>query len=143
MTQYVIPANEPFKGYVQSVLKPDGTVAYTGGLSLTEYSAQQGKAFKTVSDEELDALIAEYEATLITDPAPESEEDWWYGLEVLPPCRWKTVRGVELFHISERLTGDLVRWHARIGDQHFTFTDQAGADMETLAAKVAKAATSN
>jgi hypothetical protein len=138
--QYVLRADEPFKGYVQSVLRPDGTVAYSDGLTLEEYAEAKGFPIRVIDDAELDALIADHTASLVTEPTPESLEAWEYALNVLPPCRWRTVGGVELFHISERLTHDLVSWHGRIGDRCFAFTDRAGADMTALAEKVARAA---
>lgn len=137
--QYLIKEGEPFRGYVQSVLKPDGTVAYTDGMTVAEYAAERGPV-RVIGDEELNSLIEECTVSLVTDPTEETEEQFWYALEVLPPCRWRTVRGIEMFHISERITLDLVSWHARIGGRYFTFNDRAGANMDDLAAKVAGAA---
>jgi hypothetical protein len=139
-TTWLIDANEPFRGHVQSVLTPEGTVAYTDGLTVEQYEAERGVKLKKITDAELDALLSEYEAGLVTDPTEETEAQFWYALGVLPPCRWRTVDGVELFHISERLTGDLVSWHAQYDGRFFTFTDQARRAGYDLALKVRTAA---
>lgn len=136
--KYLLRTDEPFRGHVQSVLKPDGTVAYTDGLTVEQYQAARGFPVRVIEDEELDALIEAHTASLITEPREITEEEWHDALNVLPPCRWRTVSGVELFHISERLTADLVAWYARIGDRFVTFTDRAGANMQTLAEKAAR-----
>lgn len=138
ITHWLIRDDEPFR-HAQSFLLPDGTVAYTDGLTPLQYAADHGFPVRVVTDAQLDDMIAAYEASLITDPVEETEEQWWYALEVLPPCKWRTVRGVELFHISERQTGNLVNWHARLNGKFYTFVDDAARDMGELAEKVAKA----
>ena len=52
-----------------------------------------------------------------------NEEKFWYALEVLPPCKWVNNGSSEAFHVSERLTGSLVDWYARVGERYFTKTD--------------------
>jgi hypothetical protein len=136
--QYVLRADVPFQGHVQSVLMPDGTVAYTDGLTPEQYAAERGFPVAIIGDDQLDALVKTYVDGLVTDPRQITEEEWWDALNVLPPCRWRTVGGVELFHISERVTHDLVSWYARVGDRYVTFNDRAGANMERLAEKAAR-----
>lgn len=138
--EYLIRDDEPFRGYVQSVLKPDGSVAYTDGWSPARYAREKGFPVRIIGEADLDRLLAEYTASLVTEPTEETEEQWTWALECLPPCKWRTVLGVEMFHISERVSHDIVAWHARIGDRFFTFNDHAGANMDALAAKVAETA---
>ena len=130
---------EPFPGWAQSFLMPDGTVAYTKGLTPDAYAADRGISVKVITDAEFDALLAAHEAALVTTPAPITAERFDDYLECLPPCRWHRHRGVELFHVSERLTGDLVQWCARIEGQCYGWTDQARRPSEELAAAVAEA----
>ena len=138
--QFIIRADQPFRGVSQSILLEDGTVAYTGGQSLEEYQAARGYPVKLVTPKELDQLMAKFAADMVTEPKAIREEDWWYALECLPPCRWQTVAGVELFHVSEHLYGDMVSWYAKRGAAYFTLVDQDSADLEALAAKVRTAA---
>jgi hypothetical protein len=139
ITHWVIRTDQPFRT-AQSFLLPNGTVAYTDGLAPSDYAAERGFPIRVVTSEELDALLGARLQSLITEPVEETEADYWYALEVLPPCKWGQVRGVELFHISERIEGDLVAWHAQVGHRYFTCTDRASADREQLAYKFFAAA---
>lgn len=80
-------------------------------LTLPEYQATVNPNAVALTWEELAPLVDAYENTLVTVPVPETSEEWSYALEV--------------FHMSERLTGDLVAWHARRGQECRTWTDQA------------------
>jgi hypothetical protein len=137
MTQYIVKADEPFPGYIQSTVLDDGTVAYTDGMTPEDYSKDRGYAIRLIDAAELTRLFNEHEAGLITDPSPITEDDWHDALNCLPPSRWGHSRGVELFHISERITGDLVDWFAQVGGQYFRFVDLCNRDPAELAAKVA------
>lgn len=53
-----------------------------------------------------------------TNPEEITEERYWDMLEVLPPCRFKNGR----FHVSERITGNLVSWFFKKNGKHFSFT---------------------
>lgn len=138
--KFVIRSDEPFRGSVQSVLTPEGKVAYTEGLTVEEYAKDRGFPVRVVDEPELDAMIAAYIDSRVTDPVEETKEQFWEALECLPPSRWHHVRGVELFHICERITADLVSWHAKLNGRFYTFNDRAGAKSDDLAAKVAAAA---
>ena len=138
--KYLIREGEPFTGSIQSILWDDGIVAYTDGLSLSEYEAERGLKLKAISEAEWEALTKTYLEGLITAPVEETPEAFDYALCVLPPCRWQRVRGVEIFHLSERLTHDLVHWHAKLNGRCYTFTDRETLAPETVATKVAEAA---
>lgn len=140
ITQWLVRADQPFNGGTQSFLLPNGTIAYTDGLTPEQYASERGFPVRAISDAELDALTDRWMAGQITDPVEEDSEAFWYALEVLPPCRWHTRRGVELFHISERISHDLVNWHARVGDRYFTMVHHDGADSDVLADAVNHAA---
>lgn len=43
-----------------------------------------------------------------------SVEYFMYMLEVLPPCKWYNSKFSESFHISERLTENIVEWLVRV-----------------------------
>jgi hypothetical protein len=48
-------------------------------------------------------------------PVIEVTEDYFMDmLEVLPPCKWHHQPACETFHISERLTENIVEWLVRI-----------------------------
>lgn len=138
--RWIVHASEPFAGSVQSHVLPSGTVAYSGGETFEAFNAARGGQFKLVSDAELDALLAAFHGGMITEPAPITGERFMDALECLPPCRWGRTRGIELFHVSEGITGDLVDWFAAVGGKHWHFVDRAGRPASELAEKVATAA---
>ncbi len=135
--QFIVRTDKLFRGIIESYLLDNGTVADTDGLTPDQYAEKYGYPVRTVDGAELDALIDAYVNSLITAPIEETEADFDYALNVLPPCKWRIARGVEMFHVSERITHNLVTWHAKIGDRFFTFTDRADANMAGLATKVA------
>lgn len=81
-------------------------------------------------------MIAQFEDGLVEDPKEETRDDFDYALGVLPPRRWKALRGVELFHVPEAVRGDLVHWHARVEGRFFTFIDRMNTTFDTLVDKV-------
>lgn len=139
-THYLI--SDPFPGHIHTLYDPArDRVAYDDrGLTLEEYKLERPELnLRTVDETELGAIWKAYKASLVTEPEPIDVELWEDLLNVLPPCRWQTVQGVDLFHISERLTDDLVTWVARIGDRRFQFVDFEGRPAEELACKVLEA----
>lgn len=58
-------------------------------------------------------------------------------LEVLPPCRWRRYAdGVEWFHVSERLSGDVVAWFARVGETYWEMQDLSTLSYDALNTKL-------
>lgn len=150
ITHWIIRADQPFTGFSKSFMLPGSDkVAYTDPpQTFEEYAAECGEPLKLITDAELDALIDEYTASQITDATPITAEDWDYSLNVLPPCKWGSYSGVELFHVSELLYGNIASWYARIAgswnaetkeqaaDHFYTFNDTTTRDPFELAAKV-------
>lgn len=140
ITGYLIRADKPYRGHTESIIYADSNgverVAYTGrdrvvqfagrsgekvmqeatpDLTLAEYEAERGTSFKRITGEEPDALQAAHIASLITEPEPMSEDRYNELLECLPPCRWHKAGKWSVFHISERLQGNIVQWCAQSG----------------------------
>ena len=144
---YII--KEPFQGYSQSIIYYAGNiplVAYSsylhndnkGDLCLSDYlkRADPDSTYKVVTSEELDQLMVEYEDSQITDPVVIDKDRFFDMLDILPPCRWGGAGGWEVFHISERLSGDLVSWFACSDDHYFEFVDRAGSTYDHLRDKL-------
>ena len=125
MTDYrfLIPQGEAYQGHSTSVLLPSGKVAYTDGLTLAEFERERGQKFRVLSSAEIDQLDREYLQSRVTKPVPISKERFWDMLEVLPPCRWRTVGGVEFFHVAERITHNLVSWFGQRAGHYAAFDD--------------------
>ena len=65
-----------------------------------------------------------------------TEEKWWDALEVLPPEKWQTVAGVEIFRMMEYTTGDITSHYARIGDRYFSRNLPISTKYRDIAAEV-------
>ena len=139
----------PYEGAAQSVYNPltdrvlwseDVRPELGRNLTLTEYRMATGVHWRAVTQETLDRLDCEYEETLVTEPTPITEERFNEMLDILPPCRWTTIAGVEIFHISERIRGSLVAWHGKTGGRCFSFNDRTQRTDSEIAEKFARAA---
>lgn len=135
--RYIIDTGA-FRGSIQSSTYTtyDGVerVAYNDGLSLKDYMAGgRGLGVRVVNGDELDAYIKQYHDSMKTNPEPITLEHHDHMLECLPPCRYQVIRGASVFHVSERLTGNLVQWCFRVGDKCWGFTEDAAISTEALA----------
>lgn len=48
-----------------------------------------------------------------------TKEEWEYALNVLPPLKWCTINGVEMFCMSEMYTGTYTTQYARVGEKYY------------------------
>lgn len=70
-------------------------------------------------------------------PQEISEERYHEMLNVLPPCRWHGIGELfESFHVSERLSGNVVSWFVRYDERFFQIDDDATKTREELLAAV-------
>jgi hypothetical protein len=73
-------------------------------------------------------------------PKPPREIDrerFWNALECLPPCKWQGMgTDFESFHVSERLSGNVVSWYVRQGARYFEIDQDATMTREQLRAMV-------
>lgn len=76
-------------------------------------------------------------ATYCHAPSEETEEQFWYALEVLPPCKWVRSKGAEAFFVSEALTGDIYSWHVRIGKRYWTLNRSCACSPDYIISEVA------
>lgn len=152
---------EPFKGSIENTMTKGGTVHYTGeavtreyvkengslvwetkyinGLTFEQYNEQNGGNLKIATSEEIDTLFQTYTETLISDFEEITEEKFYYMLECLPPCRWHTHKGVELFYISEAYTSNLHSFGAKLNGKYYSATRRNNEPSESLAEAVNKA----
>jgi hypothetical protein len=141
MTQiigYIVP--KEFTGHCLSTLCKSSLghefVAYCN-LSLSEFLAEHAHVgARLVDHAEYETLYLSHLETFITSPVVVDSERFYWLLEVLPPCRWNTVGSVEMFHISERLTGNIVTWCAQYRSTFFEFVDSDSKTGFELSEKV-------
>jgi hypothetical protein len=66
-----------------------------------------------------------------------TEDEWYENLEVLPPEKWETVRGVNIFRMCEYLTGNITAHFAKLNGKFFTRNCATSETYEELAEQVA------
>lgn len=143
--RWIIPTD--FTGYaITATYIDDATgaelVAYSGGQPLSEWEDRENRNYRVVTDEEYDDIIKEYHDSLVSKPKRIGEQRYYDLFECLPPCRYNQYGRAMAFHISERITGNLVTWCAEVKKNHEThyceFTDYANAKAEDIASKIAE-----
>lgn len=115
-------------------------------LTLSEYLAQPhllDRDLKVIEECEFSQFEDEYSQSLITGFSEISKETYWWRLECLPPCKWTKINGVEMFHISERIRGDLVTWCFEYQDKYYTCDNEANKSRNELAQELKQAIEKN
>lgn len=116
-------------------------VQYTGGKTLAEYMADmadldpdlQVMPYEEAAPMMWAAQIAEY-----CKPWQEiTKEQWWDMLEVLPPEKWQTVDGVEIFRMCEYTSGTVTGHYARLGERYFSANRDIRTDYADIAEEIA------
>lgn len=93
--------------------------------------------FEILPMEEALALIEQAQLDAYeTNWQPVSEDYWNDHLDILPPEKWETVRGVEIFRMCEYLAGNITEHLARIGNQCFSRNCSTRIPYETLAKEI-------
>lgn len=91
------------------------------GTIFFEYLNQaEGKEYKIMTFEEYQKAERDY---YINRPIQEiTEEKFCEMLDVLPPKCWTTIQGIEMFCISEMITGSYTRQYAKtpVGEKYYT-----------------------
>lgn len=85
---------------------------------------------------ELDTVIAEREAALVTQPVEVTEEQFTYGLSVLPPVDFISRGGNVTFKMLERLDGRITGVYACIEGRYYSFHDVCTISHDEIVAKV-------
>ena len=144
VTMYLVDTKEDFRGFYEKMVTvyDDMTtvVSNTNGLNLEAYTKLNTAhaSYVLVSDEELTEKLAAYNDSLITQPEEIDRDRFLEMLEVLPPCKWTKGLAWESFHISERLTNNLVSWFLNDGDKYYEFVDEATLSTNDIGKKMRK-----
>ncbi|EPO2911696.1 TPA: hypothetical protein ACF3XO_004483 [Vibrio parahaemolyticus] len=92
--------------------------------------------WNVIDDDELTQLFDTYEQSLCSLPKTCTAERFNDMFEILPPCQWSTVGGVEMFHVSERLYGNVVSWFFNYQNAFYTCEQLASASKTDLSEMV-------
>lgn len=104
--------------------------------TVDEYLAENPGMLCIAFDEAMKRMDEAQEKIYIKPWQEITEEQWLDNLEVLPPEKWKTVNGVELFRMSEYTTGNITAHYARLGDRYFSASRRTTDNYETLAQEI-------
>ncbi len=112
-------------------VRPDGIGLYSGKTFnelLVQYPDLQ------IVDEAVS--IAHDRNARITQPMAITREQFDDWLNCLPPCKWKHGNGVSAFHVSERITYDIVTWVISLGGDCYAFNDTCKLTADEAIARV-------
>jgi hypothetical protein len=114
-------------------------VRYTGGKTLAEYMGDKaGQGFEVMPYEMAAPMMEAAQIAKYCKPWREiTEKDWWDNLEVLPPEKWRTVRGVEIFRMSEYISGNITGHFAKIGKRYFSANRDTRTEYNEIAVEIA------
>lgn len=118
-------------GSALDAVRPDGRGLYSG-KTLDEFIFEYGDV--TIVDQEV--AIQHDRNRRITTPVEISEERFHDMLNCLPPSKWRRFGGAESFHISERITYDIVDWFVSIGGKFYSFADTDSLSAEEVVNRV-------
>ena len=143
---FVLDQSKPFDGFTESTAYTDtdgvvrvsfsGHLYNNGGadLDLAAYNEKKGGGdYVLITEEQLDSLQKDHEQGRTTLPSRIDEDKFFEYLNVLPPCRWEHIAGFEVFHVSERITGNLVSWYAKRRDLCVTWDASCSLSRKELA----------
>lgn len=120
---------------IQSIdtLAPDGRGGYSRKTQ-AELEATEGPLEIVSEDEAYSRERAKH-----IKPAKEVDEARYYDmLECLPPCKWHGIGGgISVFHVSERISCDIVSWFYQAGDRYFELQDSSMLTDAQLLARIA------
>jgi hypothetical protein len=95
-------------------------------------------AFQIMPLEEAMPLMEEAQrAKYCSDWQEITEEEWYENLEVLPPEKWETVRGVNIFRLREYCIGNITAHFAKLNGKFFSRNCSTRETYEELAEQVA------
>jgi len=129
---------DPATGRVFTLLVPDatGTLRSAWGdetfAEMLSSGSVSSEAEILDQDEAFARQAAAERARLCRGPEPITRERFLELLNVLPPQRWYRAAGAESFRISEPLCGTLYTFCVRIGDRHFTLTEDGHTSHRAL-----------
>ena len=110
------------------------------GQTVPEYLKEHPNTVCISFDEALKKIHEEEEKIFITAWKEITEEEWMDALECLPPEKWETVSGVELFRMSEYTTGNITAHYARLNNKYYYSGRRTSNSYEKLAEEIKKLA---
>ena len=115
-----------------AVMRDDEPVGVVSGLKLQDLRVK----YPGTEIGSYDAVLAQKEAMLTTQPTEISEKDYWDALEALPPEGFRRTGQSSSFKMSEYFSGRITTIYVCTGKRYFCFKDQCTITHENAIQKV-------
>ena len=127
---------KPGETHIQTSVT-NGICDFTDGKTPDEYIKELGPDFVCIPlDDAVEQIRIAEEAIYIKPWKEITYDEWDRWLNCLPPQKWQTVNGVNLFQISEHMTSNITLHCARVGDRYFSAYRRTSDSYEKLADEV-------
>ena len=135
----------PGASWIIDAVNPETLKGQYSSLSLEEIRQEHPAAICIEGDDAFERIARINHERLIAPKARTiSEDDWMDALCCLPPCRYGSTSGITHFHISERLTGNIVAWFTKDRNGNCVrFNDLASIPLERVVERHGEACLSN
>jgi len=115
----------------------NGFCDYTNGKRPERYLDELGPGYACLPFGQAVELIEQAESEKYLKPWEEiNEDDYDYWLSVLPPEKWQTVDGVNIFRLCEYQTSNITRHCATYNGRYFTANRRTSNKYKALAEEV-------
>lgn len=112
---------QPSTNTVIDLVRANGLSMY-GERTLAQLQEEEGSDVMVM---DMEAAIQQINASHTKPPFEISEDRFDDMLGILPPQKWVRYKTEESFHVSERITGNIVMIFVRIGGRYFEMHDEA------------------
>ena len=127
---------KPGETHLQTIATA-GICAYTDGKTVEKYMTELGTGFVCIPLEDaLDQINQAEDNTYIKPWKEITEDEYYYQLEVLPPQKWRKVDDMNIFRMSEYMTGNITLHCANYNGKYYSACRRTSDNYATLAAEV-------
>ena len=109
--------------------------AYSG-LTVAEYLAKNENCSVMTWDEVMPIITTLQDEAYINPFKEITEEQYYESLECLPPQKWETVDGVNIFRMSEYLTGNITDHIVKYNDKFYSANRRTNTPYAEIAKEI-------
>jgi len=118
-----------YRGWIETTINTDKAitdnlnnclVSWMDGMTFEQYQAKHGGKLSIITQEEYAAMRAKYVLALQEDFNEISLDKYYEALNCLPPLRFTSQYGKEMFFIGECYTDNLYQCYVKIADKCYT-----------------------
>lgn len=115
----------------------NGYADFTNGKRLEAYLDELGPGYACLPFDQAIEMIEKAQEKEYIKPWKEIDADQWENwLTVLPPEKWQWIDQVNIFRLSEYLTGNITMHCAQYNGRYFSACRRTSNDYKALAAEI-------